>query len=376
MRVLILMSDTGGGHRSCAIALQQEFGRLRSGEHQVDFIDVYRYCAPRPFCYLPDAYPLVVNHWPALWQWTFETYGPVVTEERMASIWSGYCQPYFNLLLQRFSPDLIITVNPLLLAVLFRVLDSLESQIPVASVVSDLIAPHSSWFHPRLDLAFVPTSSGATAARKAGVSAAAIRVYGLPLRREFVDIDLDKVAAKSELGFRAELPLLLVTGGGEGMGANSSLLPRLMAAVATGSIPDLQMAVICGRNEKLRKQMQAQFGSQKVRILGYVDNMQDWMAASDVAVTKAGPNTIMEAAAMGLPLIVSSFIPGQEEFNPAFVRQHHLGCYAAGVEEQLDVLTEWLSDQELLTRLSRQAAAAAATAAGSLIVRELEWRFS
>ena len=328
------------------------------------------------FCYLPDAYPLVVKHWPALWQWTFETYGPVVTEERMASIWSGYCQPYFNLLLQRFRPDLIITVNPLLLAVLFRVLDSLESPIPVASVVSDLIAPHSSWFHPRLDLAFVPTSSGATAARKAGVPAAAIRVYGLPVRREFVDIDLDKGAAKSELGFRADLPLLLVTGGGEGMGANSSLLPRLMAAVATGSIPDLQLAVICGRNDSLRKQMQAQFGNQKVRIVGYVDNMHDWMAASDVAVTKAGPNTIMEAAAMGLPLIVSSFIPGQEEFNPAFVRRHQLGCYAAGVEEQLDVLTEWLGDQELLTRLSRQAATAATKAAGSLIVRELEWRFS
>ncbi len=376
MRVLILMSDTGGGHRSCALALQQEFALLRSGEHQVDFIDVYRYCAPRPFCYLPDAYPLVVKHWPALWQWTFETYGPVVTEERMASIWSGYCQPYFNLLLQRFRPDLIITVNPLLLAVLFRVLDSLESPIPVASVVSDLIAPHSSWFHPRLDLAFVPTSSGATAARKAGVPAASIRVYGLPVRREFVDIDLDKGAAKSELGFRADLPLLLVTGGGEGMGANSSLLPRLMAAVATGSIPDLQLAVICGRNDSLRKQMQAQFGNQKVRIVGYVDNMHDWMAASDVAVTKAGPNTIMEAAAMGLPLIVSSFIPGQEEFNPAFVRRHQLGCYAAGVEEQLDVLTEWLGDQELLTRLSRQAATAATKAAGSLIVRELEWRFS
>ena len=376
MRVLILMSDTGGGHRSCALALQQEFAQLSSGEHHVDFIDVYRFCAPRPFCYLPDVYPLVVNHWPALWQWTFETYGPVVTEERMASIWSGYCQPYFELLLNRFQPDLIITVNPLLLAVLYRVLDALGKRIPVASVVSDLIAPHSSWFHPRLDLAFVPTSSGATAARLAGVSSAAIRVYGLPVRREFIDMELDKPKAKAALGFRSDLPLLLVTGGAEGMGSNASFLPRLTAAVATRSLPELQVAVICGRNEKLRREMQAKYGSRSVHILGYVDNMHDWMAASDVAITKAGPNTIMEAAAMGLPVIVSSFIPGQEANNPAFVHQHKLGRFAADVEEQLDVLTDWLWDSDMLTRLSCQAAAAATKPAGAFIVRELASRYA
>lgn len=376
MRVLILMSDTGGGHRSCALALQQEFSRLTNGNHQVDFIDVYRFCAPRPFCYLPDAYPLVVNYWPALWQWTFETYGPVVTEERMASIWSGYCQPYFELLLNRFQPDLIITVNPLLLAVLYRVLDSLERKIPVASVVSDLVAPHSSWFHPRLDLAFVPTSSGAIAARKAGVSTGAIRVYGLPVRREFIDMELDKPGAKSALGFQTDLPLLLVTSGGEGMGSNSSFLPRLSAAIATRSLPELQVAVICGRNEKLRKRLEEQFGGQRIHILGYVDNMHDWMAASDVAITKAGPNTIMEAAALGLPVIVSSFIPGQEANNPAFVLQHQLGCFAADVEEQLDVLTDWLWDRDMLARLSRQAEEAATKPAGALIVRELVSRYA
>lgn len=376
MRVLILMSDTGGGHRSCAVALQQEFARLSAGGHQVDFIDVYRFCAPRPFCYLPDLYPLVVNHWPALWQWTFKTYGPVVAEEHAAALWSGYCQPYFALLLQRFQPDLVVAVNPLLLAVLFRVLDALDRPIPVVSVVSDLIAPHSTWFHPRLDLAFVSTASGAVAARRAGVPAAAIRVYGLPVRREFIEAERDKPAAKAALGFHADLPLLLVTSGGEGLGADSSLLPRLMAAVATRSLPDLQVAVVCGRNEEQRRLLHARFGSPKVRVVGYVDNMHDWMAASDVAITKAGPNTIMEAAAMGLPLIVSSFIPGQEEHNPAFVRRHGLGCFAADVEAQLDVLTDWLWDPDLLTCLSRRAAATATTPAGALIVRELELRYA
>ncbi len=376
MRVLILMSDTGGGHRSCAIALQQEFARLPAGDHQVDFIDVYRFCTPRPFCYLPDAYPLVINHWPTLWQWMFETYGPMVTEERMASLWSGYCQPYFALLLERFRPDLIVTVNPLLLAVLFRVLDSLGSSIPVASVVSDLVAPHASWFHPRLDLAFVPTSSGAAAARRTGVPAPAIRVYGLPVRREFIEAERNKPRVKAALGFQPDLPLLLVTGGGEGMGSNYPLLLRLRAAVATGSLPDLQVAVICGRNEEQHKLLQARFGDPKVRILSYVDNMHEWMAASDVAITKAGPNTIMEAATMGLPLIVSSFIPGQEKYNPAFVHQRRLGCFAANVEAQLDVLTDWLGNRDVLTQLSCQASAAATTSAGTLIVRELVLRYA
>ena len=59
--------------------------------------------------------------------------------------------------------------------------------------------------------------------------------------------------------------------------------------------------------------------------LGFVTNMSEYMAASDVLVTKAGPGTIAEAAAVGLPVMLTSFLPGQEEGNADFVIEKDFG---------------------------------------------------
>jgi UDP-N-acetylglucosamine:LPS N-acetylglucosamine transferase len=48
-----------------------------------------------------------------------------------------------------------------------------------------------------------------------------------------------------------------------------------------------------------------------VRALGFVQNMAQWMVAADVLITKAGPGTIAEAASVGLPVLLTSFLPGK-----------------------------------------------------------------
>ena len=52
------------------------------------------------------------------------------------------------------------------------------------------------------------------------------------------------------------------------------------------------------------------------------------MHAADIIVTKAGPGTITEAMACGLPIILTGAVPGQEEGNVAFVVEHDLGVLA------------------------------------------------
>jgi hypothetical protein len=51
-------------------------------------------------------------------------------------------------------------------------------------------------------------------------------------------------------------------------------------------------------------------GSVNVVGLGFVTKMAEYMAASDVLVSKAGPGTIAEAAALSLPVMLTSFLPG------------------------------------------------------------------
>ena len=62
--------------------------------------------------------------------------------------------------------------------------------------------------------------------------------------------------------------------------------------------------------------------------LGFVSNVEDYMHAASVLITKAGPGTIAEAACCRLPCILSSFLPGQEEGNVEYVRNSGIGDYA------------------------------------------------
>ena len=376
MRILIMMSDTGGGHRSCAIALQQEFARLEPGRHQAYIADVYRACTPRPFNLMPDVYPLLLKHCPRLWQWTFRYYGSAVPEEFMGRVLRPYCQPYFELLLRAYEPDLILTVNPLLHPVLFRVLEALGRDIPVATVISDLLQPHSSWFHAKLDRCFVPTAQAAVTAKQARVPNARIRVYGLPVRREFIGLNPDKAQWKRALGFCPDQPLVLLLGGGEGISAGAPLVARLVNAMAAKRLPALQLAIICGRNEALRARLQSEYAGAGVRVEGYTEAMHMWMAASDCAVTKAGPNTIMEAAAAGLPVILNHYISGQEELNPDFVVRRQMGCYAAEPGRQVQILKEWLESDSALAQLAVNARNVSTAHAGELIAKELVHQFA
>ena len=376
MRILILMSDIGGGHRSCTLALQQEFAHWFPGVHEVFSVDVFKQFAPWPLDYVPLAYKYIANKLPGFWQWVFSNYGSLITEEQMATWLAGYLEPYFELLLESMRPDVLVTVNPLFHPTLFRHLQATGRDLPVVSVVSDLVTPHGSWFHSQLDLCCVPTVQAAVAARRYRVSERNVRVYGLPVRRQFVDVEVrERRAWKRLLDMEEQLPLILVIGGGEGFGTIATLVEQLVASRRRKAMPDCQVAVICGRNKALARRLAQSFGTEQVRVLGFVTDMYAWMAASDCAVTKAGPGTIMEAAAMGLPVILSGFVPGQEAENPAFVIRHGMGTYAPSPASQVSVLTEWLSDERKLGRFSDAARATACARAGQSIVEEVDRLF-
>ena len=92
------------------------------------------------------------------------------------------------------------------------------------------------------------------------------------------------------------------------------------------------------------------------RVRGYVTDMQRWMFAADCMVTKAGPGTISEALVCGLPLVLSGFIPGQEEANVDYVVDNGAGLFASQPDEIAAIVGRWLgSDQAQAKRLADNA---------------------
>jgi 1,2-diacylglycerol 3-beta-galactosyltransferase len=145
--------------------------------------------------------------------------------------------------------------------------------------------------------------------------------YGLPIRKGFwkqshgdaiPDTTAnDRETIRQALGIDLKLPTVLVVGGGDGMGGIVDIAISLGEKLGDGSdSPAYQMIVVCGNNKVAKEALlENEWGNGvKVEIQGFVDNMDEWMRASDALVTKAGPGTIAEASICGLPCMLFSFL--------------------------------------------------------------------
>jgi UDP-N-acetylglucosamine:LPS N-acetylglucosamine transferase len=115
--------------------------------------------------------------------------------------------------------------------------------------------------------------------------------------------------------------------------------------------------------------------------LGFITNMAEYMVAADILVTKAGPGTISEAAALSLPVMLTSYLPGQEEGNVDYVVDGGFGAFCEDTDPQVvgEEIAQWLNHEAKLMAMSRAAKAKGAPHAARDIVQmigdsTLKWR--
>jgi 1,2-diacylglycerol 3-beta-galactosyltransferase len=105
----------------------------------------------------------------------------------------------------------------------------------------------------------------------------------------------------------------MVMGGGDGVGGLQSIATELVRGLKKTNISS-QMIVICGHNTRMKTLLTRTLPSTdklNVVVCGFVDRVDQFMSAADCLVTKAGPGTIAESMTRGLPLVISSYLPGQ-----------------------------------------------------------------
>ena len=174
-----------------------------------------------------------------------------------------------------------------------------------------------------MDKCFVPSDALNKCARDRDLKPSQIVQYGLPIRKGFwsteslPDAQMPKSNKKSketlrnELDLDTDLPTVLVVGGGDGMGGIVNIASSLGQKLGSGSSsPAYQMVVVCGSNAEAKSKLSGiDYGDGvKVSVQGFVNNMDEWMRASDALVTKAGPGTIAEASICGLPCMLFAYL--------------------------------------------------------------------
>jgi 1,2-diacylglycerol 3-beta-galactosyltransferase len=363
-RVLIFMSNTGGGHRASAEALKAAFAERYGTEFQVDIVDLWMDHTPWPLNKVPGSYPFLVDKAPWFYQWMWnmgKKPGVITPVMDVAARWAGTS---ILQAIQDHNPDLIIAVHPLLQEAPLKIMARQKHQVPFITVITDLAAFHPSWFHPEVSLCFVPNESAYRQALKAGLRPAQVRQCGLPIRPAFAQPPRPKDELRRELGMDSSVPAVLLAGGGEGMGPVGTIAQAVAARLAAKGQgrdrPAGQLVVICGRNRKLEERLNSLPWPIPTRINGFVDNVPDWMAACDCIITKAGPGTIAEAMARGLPMLLSGYIPSQETENVSYVVENGIGVYNPDPEQIAELVSQWLgtgrADLERMSQRARQLA--------------------
>lgn len=343
-RILILMSNTGGGHRASAEALKAGFAQMYGERFQVEIIDLLIEHLPWPLNLLPNSYSFLVNEAAWLWKLLWMTGNHPITIRRLSMIVARLGRNSVVRTFATYQPDLIISVHPLVQEFTLYALKRLKRRIPFVTVVTDLATAHPLWFHPAVDACYVASKEAYDLARRVGLRPKQLYLYGLPVRPAFAQPPQHDVALRERLGLEPNLPAVLLMSGGEGVGPVEAIARKLNEALSATGRPVGQMVVICGRNTRLRQKLTNQRWHIPTIVHGFIDNMPEWMAACDCIVTKAGPGTIAEALISGLPIVLSGFIPGQEEGNIPYVLENQVGCYGQSPEAIAAIVYHWFTD--------------------------------
>jgi 1,2-diacylglycerol 3-beta-galactosyltransferase len=248
-------------------------------------------------------------------------------------------------LVNRNPAEVIVSFHPMANAPVLRALGSTHP--PFITVVTDLVSTHALWYHRRADLVLVPTAEAEKRAVQFGLHKERVRVVGLPVAQEFCIPAAGKEEIRRRKGWPLDLPLVLLIGGGDGMG------PLKETAWAISRLKQkLALVIVAGRNQRLKKQLESISWPMPVFVHGFVRDMPDFMNAADILVTKAGPGTISEAFNAGLPMVLYSRLPGQEEGNVGYVLSKGAGVWAPSPDLIASALSNWLQNPEKCEKAS------------------------
>jgi 1,2-diacylglycerol 3-beta-galactosyltransferase len=323
-RVLLVFLNTGGGHRSTAQAVAETLRDLYDDRVHVDLVDVTAEYFAWPLSELGTVYTSLVKL--RGWPWAL-TYGLTNGPRRVALLkkawWPLTGEPILTLL-GDYSADVIVCCHPLLKAPCVQALTTTAPERRLITLVTDLASGHASWFVCGDDRCLVATEQMRERALTCGLPAESVRITGLPVRPSFTEAaKRDPITARERLGLNSKRPVVLLLSGADGVGP----LLRLVKAIADSGV-EAELAVVTGRNERLRRDLASRAWSLPVRTEGFVHNIHEWMLAADLLVTKAGPSTISEAFVMGLPVVLSGALPGQERPNVDYVVRSGAGVWA------------------------------------------------
>ena len=346
-RIALVYFDAGGGHRNAAMALEAAIQqsnlpwdvKLVNLQELLDSIDfIRRYTGLR----MQDVYNRMLRN-----GWTLGS-------TQLMRVLQGVIRLYHGKtvrLLERYwrdqKPDLAVSLIPHFNRALCESMRKACPDKPFVTILTDIADyPPHFWIERQEQFLICGSARAVEQARQSGYSAEHIfRTSGMILNPRFYGYTaIDRAAERTKLGLDPTRMTALVLFGGQGARRKMMAIDRRLSE----SSLQIQLILICGKNERLVKELRAQARPKPRLVEGFTTNMPYYMQLADFFIGKPGPGSIAEALAMGLPVIVenNAWTLPQERYNAVWVREKDVGLVVKNfntvvnaVEQMLDSST-------------------------------------
>ncbi len=316
MKILILSLTFGGGHNSAANAMKEYF---TAADAACETLDTFGYVSPTIADSINKGHLFVSGHMGrafGIGYHSAEKRRPIqIAQMTPAQIMSMPLARDILTYISQSKPDAILFTHCFAGIVLHLLKKEGKITVPTVGIVTDF-AFHPYWEDCTAnDYVVIPSPDLRFQGRRKGFSDGQMLPLGIPISPRFGE-SMAKAAARERLGLAPNGPTVLLMGGSMGHGKMADSVAAL-DALPLGE--DFQIIVVCGANKKMLSDMEKLETKHRVLKLGFANNVDVLMDASDVIVTKPGGLTTSEALAKRLPMIIVNPIPGQESRNAEFL---------------------------------------------------------
>jgi len=339
MKIVIAHASAGTGHLKAAEALYR-YLKDNYPAIEVKLIDILEDSSPVfKFAYR-RGYSLLVKYAPWLWSLAFRAtsfkFLPQVSK-KINLIIDRLNTIGFSKFLTQENPDVIISTHftPPQIASYLKKTGRIKSRL--VTVITDF-GVHPFWISEGTDIYIAASEFTKRQLMAQGISESAIRVLGIPIDPKFKR-QYQKEELCRKLSLDKDRFTVLIATGSFGIGPIEEIVDLLYQ--------EAQLLVVCANNQELYRSLRAK-NYPGVGVFGFIDNIQELMAVSEVIVGKPGGLTISEGLAMSLFPIFITAIPGQESENIKALAQEGVGIYTSDTGRIKDIILDFKTHPEKL----------------------------
>jgi len=344
VKILILTLPHGAAHQRAAKALRAALLETQPGI-AVEVVDALSRCAPWFRAYY-NSYQIPLRLCPRFWGWV-ESFQHQAQSTGPGWLYRQGAKPLFRFI-SDFDPNVVVATEVGMCELASMHKRTSQARYRLAGL--ELMDFNRAWVQPEVDLFLCTHPDLASELVSVGAPSAKVVTTGQPIDPIFARLPA-REAVRARLGLESDSPILLLLFGGTGFGNPGLILGELRKLQRTP-----QVVVITGRNARMERDARARCeGIPHSRVLGWVDNMHEWMVAADLMVSKPGGATLNEGFACGLPMLAIDPLPGNEQRTCQWIEKWGSGLWIKRPAELAPTIARLLAAPEELEGLRARA---------------------